>query len=96
MHKKMKMNEVKYKQVEDPEAIADTIGISAMMVQDMSGKLVHDYPFDFEQMSLPEGTTGRYLQYSQCSTRLSHQEVGLYPSGPPRREFLARTGESCY
>jgi arginyl-tRNA synthetase len=38
MHEVMKKNEIKYKQVEDPEATADILGISSVMVQDMTGK----------------------------------------------------------
>jgi len=38
MHEVMRKNEVKYSQVENPDAIADTLGISSVMVQDMSGK----------------------------------------------------------
>jgi len=38
MHDVMRGNENKYQQVEDPEKTADTLGISAVMIQDMSGK----------------------------------------------------------
>jgi arginyl-tRNA synthetase len=38
MHETMKKNEGKYNQVANPEATADTLGISSVMVQDMSGK----------------------------------------------------------
>lgn len=38
MHEVMKMNEKKYEQVADPEQTADTLGITAVMVQDMKGK----------------------------------------------------------
>ena len=38
MHDVMKTNKGKYVQVEDPEKTADTLGISAVMVQDMTGK----------------------------------------------------------
>ena len=38
MHDVMRSNEGKYEQVEDPEKTADILGISAVMVQDMSGK----------------------------------------------------------
>lgn len=38
MHETMKKNETKYSQVENPSATADTLGISSVMVQDMSGK----------------------------------------------------------
>ena len=38
MHEVMKKNEKKYEQVHDPEQTADTLGITAVMVQDMKGK----------------------------------------------------------
>ena len=38
MHEVMKRNTVKYEQVENPEKTADTLGITSVMVQDMSGK----------------------------------------------------------
>lgn len=38
MHEVMKKNEVKYAQVEDPEKTADILGITSVMVQDMTGK----------------------------------------------------------
>lgn len=45
MHEVMKKNQTKYEQVEDPEKTADTLGITAVMVQDYSGKrYVHVYP----------------------------------------------------
>jgi arginyl-tRNA synthetase len=38
MHEVMKSNDSKYKQVDDPEKTADILGISSVMVQDMTGK----------------------------------------------------------
>ena len=38
MHEVMRKNEDKYAQVENPDAVADTLGISSVMVQDMTGK----------------------------------------------------------
>jgi arginyl-tRNA synthetase len=38
MHEVMRKNESKYEQVENPDAVADILGISSVMVQDMSGK----------------------------------------------------------
>ena len=38
MHEVMKKNEDKYSQVENPAAVADTLGISSVMIQDMTGK----------------------------------------------------------
>ena len=38
MHETMRKNEAKYHQVQDPETTADTLGISAVICQDMTGK----------------------------------------------------------
>jgi len=38
MHEVMQKNQSKYVQVENPEQTADTLGITAVMVQDMTGK----------------------------------------------------------
>lgn len=38
MHEVMRKNEDKYKQVEDPEVVADVVGRTSVMIQDMSGK----------------------------------------------------------
>lgn len=38
MHEVMKKNTSKYEQVEDPDGTADILGITSVMVQDMSGK----------------------------------------------------------
>lgn len=45
MHEVMKKNEKKYEQVQDPEQTADTLGITAVMVQDMKGKRYDDQIF---------------------------------------------------
>lgn len=41
----MKGNQDKYAQVENPEKTADILGISAVMVQDMTGKRINNYTF---------------------------------------------------
>ncbi|KAG8412430.1 arginyl-tRNA synthetase [Metarhizium acridum] len=66
MHETMKKNEEKYAQVEDPDATADTLGISSVMVQDMSGKRINNYTFNMEAMTSFEGDTGPYLQYAHA------------------------------
>lgn len=66
MHSVMKKNEVKYQQVDDPQKTSDTLGITAVMVQDMSGKRIHNYPFDIDRMMQPIGDTGPYLQFSHA------------------------------
>lgn len=44
MHEVMRRNTVKYAQVDNPYAVAEAVGISAVMVQDMSGKRINNYP----------------------------------------------------
>ncbi|RYP40386.1 hypothetical protein DL767_001741 [Monosporascus sp. MG133] len=82
MHDLMRKNEEKYKQVENPDAVADTVGISAVMVQDMTGKRINNYKFDMDTMCSFEGDTGPYLQYAHarlCSitrkAQLSEEEI---------------------
>jgi arginyl-tRNA synthetase len=41
-------------------------GISAVMVQDMTGKRINNYTFDLNRMLSFEGDTGPYLQYANA------------------------------
>ncbi|KAI1334094.1 hypothetical protein F5Y15DRAFT_403031 [Xylariaceae sp. FL0016] len=66
MHEVMKKNQAKYVQVENPDATADTLGISGVMTQDMSGKRNNNYTFDLNVMMSFEGDTGPYLQYAHA------------------------------
>lgn len=69
MHEVMKKNEHKYAQIEDPDKIADLVGISAVMIQDMQSKRINNYEFKWDRMTSFEGDTGPYLQYAH--SRLS-------------------------
>jgi arginyl-tRNA synthetase len=64
MHKVMKQNEERYATMTDPERIADIIGVSAVVVQDMSARRIKNYAFDWQRMFSFEGDTGPYLQYA--------------------------------
>ncbi|KAK4166816.1 arginine--tRNA ligase, cytoplasmic [Cladorrhinum sp. PSN259] len=66
MHETMRKNETKYNQVENPEATADVLGISSVMIQDMTGKRINNYTFNMDQMTSFEGDTGPYLQYAHA------------------------------
>lgn len=46
----MKENETKFAEIEDPEATADLIGLSAVVVQDLSAKRIKDYTFQWERV----------------------------------------------
>ncbi|KAL3463923.1 hypothetical protein BJX64DRAFT_107744 [Aspergillus heterothallicus] len=84
MHEVMKKNTDKYDQIENPVETADTLGITAVMVQDMSGKRIHGYDFNLDAMTSFEGDTGPYLQYAHarlCSiVRKSELNVEELPS----------------
>ncbi|KAL8905127.1 MAG: hypothetical protein Q9207_002828 [Kuettlingeria erythrocarpa] len=77
MHEVMKGNEKKYQQVEDPEQTADTLGITAVMVQDMTGKRINNYEFSLERMTSFEGDTGPYLQYAHARLCSITRKAGL-------------------
>jgi arginyl-tRNA synthetase len=66
MHEVMRSNQDKYQQVTDPDKTADILGISAVMVQDMTGKRINNYTFDLKRMLSFEGDTGPYLQYAHA------------------------------
>ncbi|CZT48604.1 probable arginyl-tRNA synthetase, cytosolic [Rhynchosporium secalis] len=66
MHEVMQKNQAKYEQVENPLEVADILGISSVMVQDLSGKRINNYTFDINVMTSFEGDTGPYLQYAHA------------------------------
>ncbi|TVY44017.1 Arginine--tRNA ligase, cytoplasmic [Lachnellula occidentalis] len=66
MHEVMQKNQAKYEQVQNPLATADILGISSVMVQDMSGKRINNYEFNMDAMTSFEGDTGPYLQYAHA------------------------------
>ncbi|PWW72533.1 arginyl-tRNA synthetase [Tuber magnatum] len=83
MHEVMRKNEEKYKQVEDPEMVADVIGRTAVMIQDMSGKRINNYTFDMARMTSFEGDTGPYLQYAHSRLSSIQRKAGI-----PTEELL--------
>ncbi|KAL4939636.1 hypothetical protein BDV06DRAFT_198524 [Aspergillus oleicola] len=66
MHEVMKKNPDKYEQIENPQETADILGITSVMVQDMSGKRINGYDFNLDAMTSFEGDTGPYLQYAHA------------------------------
>ncbi|KAH8805523.1 putative Arginyl-tRNA synthetase, cytoplasmic [Xylogone sp. PMI_703] len=77
MHEVMQKNQSKYEQVEDPLATADILGISSVMVQDMSGKRINNYTFNMDAMTSFEGDTGPYLQYAHARLCSITRRAGL-------------------
>jgi arginyl-tRNA synthetase len=77
MHNVMKSNAEKYAKLTDPDAVADLVGISSIMIQDMSARRHKDYAFDWSRMLSFEGDTGPYLQYAHsrlCSIERTFEE----------------------
>ncbi|KAF9884886.1 hypothetical protein FE257_000953 [Aspergillus nanangensis] len=66
MHEVMKKNTEKYEQVQDPVKTSDILGITSVMVQDMTGKRINGYDFNLDAMTSFEGDTGPYLQYAHA------------------------------
>lgn len=58
MHSVMKKNEAKYAQIEDPNYVADVVGMSSIIIQDMTARRHKDYEFDWNRMLSFEGDTG--------------------------------------
>lgn len=77
MHEVMKKNEAKYAQIENPEKIADLVGISAVMIQDMQSKRINNYEFKWDRMLSFEGDTGPYLQYAHSRLRSVQRKSGI-------------------
>lgn len=77
MHEVMRKNEAKYAQIENPDKIADLIGISAVMIQDMQSKRINNYEFKWDRMTSFEGDTGPYLQYAHSRLRSVERKSGI-------------------
>jgi len=81
MLEEMKKNEAKFKEIKDPEYVADLIGLSAVVVQDLSARCIKDYAFQWSRMTSFEGDTGPYLQYTHtrlCSIERKAAEQGIH------------------
>jgi arginyl-tRNA synthetase len=58
MHEQMRKTEDKYAAIDRPEYTADVLGMSAVKIQDMGGKRVNNYVFDWSRMTSYLGDTG--------------------------------------
>ncbi|GAA99174.1 uncharacterized protein L969DRAFT_93636 [Mixia osmundae IAM 14324] len=90
MHEQMRSNAEKYAQIADPERTSDEIGMTAIKIQDMSGKRINFYDFNLDRMTSFEGDTGPYLQYAHV--RLSSVERKAAPETllPPYDERASK------
>ncbi|CCH62460.1 hypothetical protein TBLA_0H01730 [Henningerozyma blattae CBS 6284] len=95
MHEVMKKNEVKYSQIENPEEVADLIGISAVMIQDMQSKRINNYEFKWERMLSFEGDTGPYLQYAHSRLRSVERNAKSIPPSKWTNADFSLLKEDC-
>lgn len=91
MHEIMRRNEDKYKQVENTEKTAELLGISAIMVQDMSGKRTHNYEYSLHRMMFSKGDTGPYLQYTHARLSSISRKANFTPDEMLNANFSCLT-----
>ncbi|EPZ33254.1 Arginyl-tRNA synthetase, class Ia domain-containing protein [Rozella allomycis CSF55] len=77
MHEVMKSTPEKYAQIENPEYVADVLGLSAIMIQDMSAKRIKNYNFDPKRFFAFEGDTGPYVQYAHARLCSIERRAGI-------------------
>ena len=67
MLEKMKQDKFgKLEEIADPEKTADIVGLSAVVIQDLSARRIKDYQFSWDRMTSSEGSTGPFLQYTHA------------------------------
>eukprot|EP00835_Amoeboradix_gromovi_P000400 NODE_14_length_42432_cov_0.433799.p5 type:complete len:608 gc:universal NODE_14_length_42432_cov_0.433799:32186-34009(+) len=62
----MRNNESKFKDIDDPTAVADFVGLSAILIQDLQARRILGYTFNWDRMLSFEGSTGPYLQFTHA------------------------------
>lgn len=60
------MNDKEKSQLKNIDSIADQLGMSAILIQDMKSKRGKDYEFSWERMTDAKGDTGVFLQYAHA------------------------------
>jgi len=65
----------------DPKAVADVIGVSAVVAQDFSARRIKDYDFEWARMTSFEGHTGPYLEYAHARLCSVERKCG-FPLNP--------------
>jgi len=76
----------------DKESVAETVGIGAVVFNDLSTDRLKDVEFDWVRILDFEGDTGPYIQYSYaraCSILRHAQEKGFTPRLPSSSATLA-------
>ncbi|KAF2075870.1 hypothetical protein CYY_002806 [Polysphondylium violaceum] len=77
MLKTMQKNPEKFAEIENPEEVADIVGLSAVVIQDFNAKRNKDYDFNWKRMLTSEGDTGPYLQYAHARLSSIERKSGV-------------------
>ncbi|KAI9358385.1 arginyl-tRNA synthetase [Pilaira anomala] len=64
-------------QMEDIDTVADQLGMSAILIQDMKSKRGKDYEFSWERMTDARGDTGVFLQYAHAKVCGIERKAGI-------------------
>jgi len=67
-------------QTEDPEKLAEQIGMGAIFFGDLKNRRTTDYTFDWDDVLAFEGHTGPYLQYAHARTCNILRKAGGAPA----------------
>ncbi|KAI8059871.1 arginyl-tRNA synthetase [Gongronella butleri] len=62
---------------ESIDAIADKLGVSAILIQDMKSKRLKNYIFSWDRMTDAKGDTGVFLQYAHARTCGIERKAGI-------------------
>ncbi|XP_035687041.1 probable arginine--tRNA ligase, mitochondrial [Branchiostoma floridae] len=65
------------KHMDNPEEVAETVGITAVLAQDFRGKILSDYKFDWNRALQSKGDTGVFLQYTHARLCSLERESGM-------------------
>ena len=75
----LRRSPAKLERIPDPEAVAEALGLSAVVVQDLKSRRGRGYTFDWDRILQAEGDTGPFLQYSHA--RLASIERAVVEGG---------------
>ncbi|XP_009071133.1 PREDICTED: probable arginine--tRNA ligase, mitochondrial [Acanthisitta chloris] len=64
------------KEIEDPLATAEKVGLAALIIQDFRGLLSSDYQFSWDRALQSRGDTGVFLQYTHARLHSLEQKHG--------------------
>ncbi|XP_012888331.1 PREDICTED: probable arginine--tRNA ligase, mitochondrial [Dipodomys ordii] len=64
------------KKLEDPQQIAEKVGLAALIIQDFKGLLLSDYQFSWDRIFQSRGDTGVFLQYTHARLHSLEETFG--------------------